>query len=86
MLYLLAEWLGFEGLLNLVRYQTFRAGATIMTALVIGLVIGPRLSRPVRMRTETGRFRTVAERDSPSSLEEALARLLLRMSQATAAP
>ena len=27
MLYLLAEYLGFEGLLNLVRYQTFRAGA-----------------------------------------------------------
>ena len=27
MLYLLAEWLGFEGILNLVRYQSFRAGA-----------------------------------------------------------
>ena len=42
MLYLLAEWLGFEGALNLVRYQTFRAGATLVTALFIGLIIGTR--------------------------------------------
>ena len=41
MLYLLAEWLDFEGLFNLVRYQTFRSGATMLTALAIGLVIGP---------------------------------------------
>lgn len=41
MLYLIAEWLGFEGPLNLVRYQTFRFGATFMTALVLGLIIGP---------------------------------------------
>ncbi len=39
MLYLLAEWLNFEGIFNLVRYQTFRAGATLMTALVIGLLV-----------------------------------------------
>ena len=43
MLYLLAEWLQFEGLLNLVRYQTARAGGVLLTALLIGLVIGPRM-------------------------------------------
>ncbi|MCT2560158.1 phospho-N-acetylmuramoyl-pentapeptide-transferase [Tsuneonella sp. YG55] len=54
MLYLLAEWMGFEGLFNLVRYQTFRAGATIMTALVIGLVIGPRMIDMLRVRQGKG--------------------------------
>ncbi len=43
MLYLLAEYLGFEGLLNLVRYQTFRAGATMLTALAILFCIGRAL-------------------------------------------
>ncbi|MBO0749247.1 MAG: phospho-N-acetylmuramoyl-pentapeptide-transferase, partial [Porphyrobacter sp.] len=42
MLYLLAQWLDFAGVLNLVRYQTFRSGATLLTALVIGLLIGPK--------------------------------------------
>ncbi|MCR9180402.1 MAG: phospho-N-acetylmuramoyl-pentapeptide-transferase, partial [Erythrobacteraceae bacterium] len=54
MLYLLAEWLGFEGALNLVRYQTFRAGATLMTALVIGLLIGPRFINLLRVRQGKG--------------------------------
>ncbi len=54
MLYLLAEWMGFEGLFNLVRYQTFRAGATIMTALVIGLLIGPRMIDMLRVRQGKG--------------------------------
>lgn len=36
MLYLLAEYFNFEGLFNLVRYQTARAGATLLTALLIG--------------------------------------------------
>jgi len=54
MLYLLAEWLGFEGLFNLVRYQTFRAGATLMTALVIGLFIGPRFINMLRVRQGKG--------------------------------
>jgi phospho-N-acetylmuramoyl-pentapeptide-transferase len=42
MLYLIAEHLGFPGLLNLIRYITFRAGAAAMTALFLGLIIGPR--------------------------------------------
>lgn len=54
MLYLLAEWLNFEGIFNLVRYQTFRAGATLMTALVIGLVIGPRFIAMLRVRQGKG--------------------------------
>lgn len=54
MLYLLAEWLEFEGLFNLVRYQTFRTGATLMTALVLGLIIGPRFINMLRVRQGKG--------------------------------
>ena len=54
MLYLLADWLEFEGLFNLVRYQTFRAGATLMTALVLGLIIGPRFINMLRVRQGKG--------------------------------
>ncbi len=54
MLYLLAQWLEFEGLFNLVRYQTFRAGATLLTALAIGLVIGPRFINMLRVRQGKG--------------------------------
>ncbi len=54
MLYLLAQWLDFEGLLNLVRYQTFRAGAAMLTALALGLVIGPRFIAMLRVRQGKG--------------------------------
>ncbi len=54
MLYLLAEWLGFPGALNLLRYLTFRSGAAIVTALLIGLVIGPRFILMLRMRQGKG--------------------------------
>jgi phospho-N-acetylmuramoyl-pentapeptide-transferase len=54
MLYLLAEWMGFEGLFNLVRYQTFRAGATLITALFIGLIIGPKFIDLLRVRQGRG--------------------------------
>ena len=54
MLYLIAEWLGFEGAFNLIRYQTFRTGATLMTALVIGLLIGPRFINMLRVRQGKG--------------------------------
>jgi len=54
MLYLLAEWLNFEGLANLVRYQSFRAGAALMTALVLGLIIGPRFIAMLRVRQGKG--------------------------------
>ncbi|MBX7527445.1 phospho-N-acetylmuramoyl-pentapeptide-transferase [Qipengyuania vesicularis] len=54
MLYLLAEYFNFEGLFNLVRYQTARAGATLLTALVIGLLIGPRFIDMLRVRQGKG--------------------------------
>jgi len=54
MLYLLADWLDFPGLLNLVRYQTFRAGATLLTALFIGLIIGPKFISMLRVRQGKG--------------------------------
>ncbi|RIV83175.1 phospho-N-acetylmuramoyl-pentapeptide-transferase [Aurantiacibacter xanthus] len=54
MLYFLAGLFEFEGLWNLVRYQTFRAGATMMTALLIGLIIGPRFIAMLRVRQGKG--------------------------------
>ena len=54
MLYLLAQMLEFEGLWNLVRYQTFRSGAALMTALVIGLLIGPKFIAMLRVRQGKG--------------------------------
>lgn len=54
MLYLLAQWFEFEGFTNLIRYQTFRAGITLITALVIGLIIGPRFINMLRVRQGRG--------------------------------
>ncbi|HMO67789.1 MAG TPA: phospho-N-acetylmuramoyl-pentapeptide-transferase [Novosphingobium sp.] len=54
MLYILAEYLQFEGVANLIRYQSFRAGAALMTALLIGLVIGPRFISMLRVRQGKG--------------------------------
>ena len=42
MLYLIAAQLGFPGVLNLIRYISFRAGAASATALLIGLLLGPK--------------------------------------------
>lgn len=54
MFYYLAGLLNFEGLLNLVRYQTFRAGAAMLTALAIGLIIGPKFIAILRVRQGKG--------------------------------
>ena len=54
MLYLLAEYLGFPGLLNLIRYISFRAGAATATALAIGLLIGPWFINYLRERQGKG--------------------------------
>ncbi|MEJ2409644.1 MAG: phospho-N-acetylmuramoyl-pentapeptide-transferase [Novosphingobium sp.] len=54
MLYLIAEWFHFEGLLNLLRYQSFRSGAALMTALFIGLLIGPQFISMLRVRQGKG--------------------------------
>ena len=50
MFYLLAEYLDFAGFLNLFRYLTFRSGAAVATAFVIGLLIGPRFIAMLRVR------------------------------------
>jgi len=54
MLYLIADHLGFPGVLNLIRYITFRAGAAAMTALFIGLIIGPRFIGWLRIKQGKG--------------------------------
>ena len=54
MLYLIAEQLGFPGILNLVRYLTFRAGGAVATALLLGLIIGPRFIGWLRVRQGKG--------------------------------
>ncbi len=70
MLYWLAEQLGFPGILNLFRYLTFRAGAAILTALFIGLVIGPKFIGWLRVRQGQGPAdpqRRAADLISPSA-------------------
>lgn len=54
MIYHLVEWLGFPGGLNVVRYLTFRAGAATVTALLIALLVGPRLIDWLRARQGKG--------------------------------
>ena len=54
MLYLIAEWLGFPGPFNLIRYITFRAGAATGTALVIGLLLGPAFINWLRKKQGKG--------------------------------
>jgi phospho-N-acetylmuramoyl-pentapeptide-transferase len=50
----IAEQLGFPGLLNLIRYITFRAGAATATALFIGLLIGPKFIGWLRVKQGKG--------------------------------
>jgi phospho-N-acetylmuramoyl-pentapeptide-transferase len=54
LLYWIAEQLGFPGALNLIRYLSFRAGASVATALFIGLIIGPRFIGWLRVRQGKG--------------------------------
>jgi phospho-N-acetylmuramoyl-pentapeptide-transferase len=54
MFLLIAEQLGFPGLFNLFRYITFRAGGATATALIIGLVIGPKFIGWLRVRQGKG--------------------------------
>jgi phospho-N-acetylmuramoyl-pentapeptide-transferase len=54
MLYLIAEQLGFPGVLNLIRYISFRAGAASFTALLIGLILGPWFISYLRVRQGKG--------------------------------
>ena len=54
MLYLIAEQLGFPGILNLIRYISFRAGAASATALLIGLLLGPKFISWLRVTPGQG--------------------------------
>jgi phospho-N-acetylmuramoyl-pentapeptide-transferase len=54
MFLLIAERLGFPGLLNLFRYITFRAGGATATALFVGLLIGPKFIGWLRVRQGKG--------------------------------
>ncbi|MEO6198337.1 MAG: phospho-N-acetylmuramoyl-pentapeptide-transferase [Sphingomicrobium sp.] len=54
MLYIIADQLGFPGLLNLIRYISFRAGAASATALAIGLLLGPWFISWLRARQGKG--------------------------------
>ncbi len=50
----IAEQLGFPGLFNLFRYITFRAGGATATALILGLLIGPKFIGWLRVRQGKG--------------------------------
>ncbi len=54
MFYWLAEYFQFESVLNLIRYISFRSGAAVATALVIGLMIGPKFINMLRLRQGKG--------------------------------
>ncbi|QDZ07979.1 phospho-N-acetylmuramoyl-pentapeptide-transferase [Sphingomonas panacisoli] len=54
MLYWLAAQFQFAHGFNLIRYQTFRVGAAVATALLIGLIIGPRFIGWLRVRQGKG--------------------------------
>ncbi len=54
MLYWIAEYLGFEGALNLFRYLSFRTGGAMFTALIFGLVFGEKFILMMRMRQGKG--------------------------------
>jgi phospho-N-acetylmuramoyl-pentapeptide-transferase len=50
----IAEQLGYPGVFNLFRYITFRAGAATVTALFLGLLIGPKFIGWLRVRQGKG--------------------------------
>jgi phospho-N-acetylmuramoyl-pentapeptide-transferase len=54
MLYWIAQHLDFPGFLNLVRYLSFRTGGAVTTALIIGLLIGPKFIGWLRIRQGKG--------------------------------
>src|SRR5438445_2873349 len=64
MLYLIAQQLGFPGILNLIRYISFRAGAASATALLIGLLLGPTFIS--WLRTKQGKGQPIRT-DGPQS-------------------
>ena len=64
MFYHIAESFNFEGIWNLFRYITFRSGASVMTALLIGMLIGKPMINWLRMKQ--GKGQPIRE-DGPAS-------------------
>ncbi|MFZ4111166.1 MAG: phospho-N-acetylmuramoyl-pentapeptide-transferase, partial [Polymorphobacter sp.] len=60
----IADWAGFEGVLNLFRYITFRSVGALVTALSIALFIGPRFIS--LLRSKQGKGQPIRE-DGPAS-------------------
>jgi len=60
----LADFAGFEGILNLFRYITFRSVAALVTSLAIALMIGPRFI--TFLRSKQGKGQPIRE-DGPAS-------------------
>ena len=54
MLYLIADMLGFPGVLNLLRYLSFRTGGAVTTALFLGMLIGPKFIGWLRIKQGKG--------------------------------
>jgi phospho-N-acetylmuramoyl-pentapeptide-transferase len=54
MFLLIAQYFEYEGVLNLFRYITFRAGGATATALIVGLLIGPKFIGWLRVRQGKG--------------------------------
>jgi phospho-N-acetylmuramoyl-pentapeptide-transferase len=54
MLYVIAQHLGFPSVLNLIRYISFRAGGASATALLIGLLLGPKFISWLRVTQGKG--------------------------------
>ena len=60
----IAYWAGFEGVLNIFRYITFRSVGALVTALAIALIIGPRFIG--FLRAKQGKGQPIRE-DGPAS-------------------
>jgi phospho-N-acetylmuramoyl-pentapeptide-transferase len=54
MLYFLSELSGQVNVLNVFRYQTFRAGGAVVTALIVALLTGPAIIRWLRTKQPMG--------------------------------
>ncbi|MCA3256409.1 MAG: phospho-N-acetylmuramoyl-pentapeptide-transferase [Alphaproteobacteria bacterium] len=64
MIFHIAQFFGFESILNLFRYITFRSGAAAITALLIALWIGPKMI--AWLRVKQGKGQPIRE-DGPAS-------------------
>ena len=51
---ILVHLAGHVAIFNIFRYITFRAGAAVMTALIIAFIIGPSMIRWLRARQGKG--------------------------------